>query len=72
MQTPSTFGAMNWGGVSVDPNRGVMIANSNRFASYVKLLTRAEADARGLAPQGDWGDPRDEGPVSPCRNSSFV
>ena len=61
VQSPSTFGAMNWGGVSVDPRRGVMVVNSNRFASYVKLLPRAEADARGLKPQGAWRDRREVG-----------
>jgi quinoprotein glucose dehydrogenase len=61
IQTPSTFGAMNWGGVSVDPLRGVMVVNSNRFASYVQLLTREDADARGAKPQGEWGDRREVG-----------
>jgi len=61
IQSPSTFGAINWGGVSIDPNHGVMVVNSNRFASYVKLLTREEADARSLKPQGEWGDRREVG-----------
>ncbi|UYO01003.1 MAG: membrane-bound PQQ-dependent dehydrogenase, glucose/quinate/shikimate family [Devosia sp.] len=61
IQTPSTFGSINWGGVSVDPTRGVMLVNSNRFASYVELLTREEADAKGATPQGEWGDPREVG-----------
>lgn len=61
VQSPSTFGAINWGGVSVDPTNGVMVVNSNRFASYVKLLTREEADARGAKPQGEWGDRREVG-----------
>jgi quinoprotein glucose dehydrogenase len=61
VQTPSTFGAMNWGGVSVDPTNGVMVVNSNRFASYVKLLTREVADARGMKPQGEWANAREVG-----------
>ncbi|HWV20564.1 MAG TPA: membrane-bound PQQ-dependent dehydrogenase, glucose/quinate/shikimate family, partial [Devosia sp.] len=61
VQSPSTFGAMNWGGVSVDPTHGVMVVNSNRFASYVQLLTRDEADAKGSKPQGEWGDRREVG-----------
>ncbi|CAN7155553.1 membrane-bound PQQ-dependent dehydrogenase, glucose/quinate/shikimate family [Devosia sp. LjRoot3] len=61
IQTPSTFGAMNWGGVSVDPLRGIMVVNSNRFASYVQLLSREDADARGAKPQGEWGDRREVG-----------
>lgn len=61
VQSPSTFGAMNWGGVSVDPVNGVMVVNSNRFASYIELLTREEADAKGAKPQGEWGDRREVG-----------
>lgn len=61
IETPSTFGAINWGGVSVDPTTGVMVVNSNRFASYIELLTREEADAKGAKPQGEWGDRREVG-----------
>ena len=49
---PSMFGATNWGGVSIDPSSSVMIVASNRLASYVRLLPRAEADARGYRPLG--------------------
>ena len=61
IQTPSSFGAINWGGVSVDPTNGVMLVNSNRFASYTRLVTREEANELGIEPQGEWGDPREVG-----------
>lgn len=61
VQTPSSFGAINWGGVSVHPERGVMVVNSNRFATYGRLVTREEADALGIEPQGAWGDAREVG-----------
>lgn len=61
IEMPSSFGAINWGGVSVHPERGVMVVNSIRFVSYVRLLSRDEADTRGLKPQGAWGDPREVG-----------
>jgi quinoprotein glucose dehydrogenase len=72
VQTPSTFGAINWGGVSVDPTNGVMLVNSNRFASYIELLTREEADAKGAAPQGEWGDPREVGGLVAQANTPYA
>ena len=72
VEYPSTFGAMNWGGVSVDPTHGVMVVNSNRFASYVQLLTRKAADARGVSPQGEWGDPREVGGVVAQANVPYA
>ncbi|WP_348635584.1 membrane-bound PQQ-dependent dehydrogenase, glucose/quinate/shikimate family [Sphingobium sp. Sx8-8] len=53
---PSSFGAINWGSVSVDKAHAVIFVNSNRFASYLKLVTRAESDRLGFKPQGDWGN----------------
>lgn len=45
---PGFFGGFNWGGVTVDTERHIMVATSNRMANYNRLLTRAEVDARGL------------------------
>ncbi len=45
---PGFFGGHNWGSVSVDPDRHIMVATSNRMANYDRLLTRAEVEARGL------------------------
>ncbi len=47
---PGYLGGMDWGSVAVDPERGVMLVNSNRVGNYNRLLTRAEADRMGLAP----------------------
>ena len=47
---PGYLGGMEWGGVSVDPQRGVVIVNTNRVPNYNKLLTRAQADAMGVRP----------------------
>jgi len=41
---PSNLGASNWGSVSVDPVRGLLIANYNRMASVLRLIPRTEAD----------------------------
>jgi len=45
---PSYQGGMNWGGVSVDPERRLMVVNWNRLASYTRLIPRSEADAMGV------------------------
>lgn len=47
---PGYMGGSDWGGVSIDTDRGILIANSNRFANYGQLITREEADHKGIAP----------------------
>jgi glucose dehydrogenase len=42
---PGIGGGVNWGGVSVDPERGVMLVNSMRVGTVARLVTRAEANA---------------------------
>ena len=49
---PGYLGGMNWGGVSIDGGRGIMIAVTNYLANYVQLLTREEVDATGARPFG--------------------
>jgi membrane-bound PQQ-dependent dehydrogenase (glucose/quinate/shikimate family) len=44
---PGIGGGMNWGGVSVDPERGIMLVNSLNIGTMARLLPRAEADALG-------------------------
>jgi quinoprotein glucose dehydrogenase len=45
---PGYLGGTDWGGVSVDPDRQVMVVNSNRVANYDQLITRTDADRMGL------------------------
>ncbi len=47
IQFPSTAGGMNWGGLSVDPTKGVLVANMNRFAHLVRLIPRKEFRVEG-------------------------
>jgi quinoprotein glucose dehydrogenase len=59
IQYPGMVGGMNWGGVAVDPERGVLVANVQRIATRIRLLTREEVRAKygdsppayGLEPQ---------------------
>ncbi|MEZ5559407.1 MAG: pyrroloquinoline quinone-dependent dehydrogenase [Pseudomonadales bacterium] len=43
---PSNFGGINWGGVAVDPERGLIVARSNNVPFRVKLIARADFHGR--------------------------
>jgi quinoprotein glucose dehydrogenase len=45
MVFPSNVGGVNWGGVSYDPERRLLIAPTNRVALFVRLIPRREYDA---------------------------
>jgi len=49
IQMPATLGGMNWGGVALDPESGLMLANQSHLAIVTRLVPRAEFDA---LPQG--------------------
>jgi quinoprotein glucose dehydrogenase len=46
-------GGSDWGGVAIDPVRGVIIANYNDLPNYSRLVPRAEADRLGWAPRSE-------------------
>lgn len=48
IQYPGSAGGMNWGGVSIDPERGLLFVNQSRAAMVTQLIPRASFDA--LAP----------------------
>jgi quinoprotein glucose dehydrogenase len=47
--SPGYAGGSNWGSVTIDRDRGILITNSLRMANRVQLISRQEADARHLA-----------------------
>ncbi|WP_257558164.1 membrane-bound PQQ-dependent dehydrogenase, glucose/quinate/shikimate family [Sphingobium sp. CFD-2] len=51
IEYPGYNGGTDWGGVAVDPRRGVIVANYNDMPNYVRLVPRAEADRKGWAPR---------------------
>lgn len=53
IQYPGYNGGSDWGGVAVDPVRGVIVANYNDMPNYNRLVPREEANARGWFPRGD-------------------
>ncbi len=51
IQYPGYNGGQDWGGIAVDPARGVIIANYNDTPNHNRLVPRDEAEARGWAPR---------------------
>ena len=45
IQYPGSGGGMNWGGVAIDPERGVLFANQMRAALVVRLVPRDEFES---------------------------
>ena len=57
---PGYNGGTDWGGVSFDPSRGLIIANYNDMPNYTKLVSRKEADALGWKAREILNDPQAE------------
>ena len=53
IQYPGYNGGTDWGGVAVDPARGVIVANYNNMPNYVRLVPREEANRQGWAPRSE-------------------
>jgi quinoprotein glucose dehydrogenase len=49
IQFPHTGGGMNWGGVAIDPGRGILVTNQTHAAQLVKLIKRE--DTGNLKPE---------------------
>ena len=53
VQYPGYNGGTDWGGIAVDPVRGVIVANYNDMPNYNRLIPREEAERKGFpAPRG--------------------
>jgi len=46
---PYDYGIMNWGGFAIDPNKNLLVVNTSRVFAEIKLVPRAEAEARAKA-----------------------
>lgn len=53
IQFPGYNGGTDWGGVAIDPEKGIMIANYNNMPNYNQLVPREEVDAAGVLPITD-------------------
>lgn len=47
---PGYLGGVDWGGVSVDPARRLMIVNNSQVGNYDILINRSAADRAGIKP----------------------
>ena len=52
VEYPGYNGGTDWGGIAVDPRRGIIVANYNDMPNYNRLVPRAEANRLGWAPRG--------------------
>jgi quinoprotein glucose dehydrogenase len=50
IQYPGYNGGSDWGGIAIDPARGIIVANYNDMPNHNRLVPREEADAAGLRP----------------------
>jgi quinoprotein glucose dehydrogenase len=81
IEYPGYNGGSDWGGVAVDPGRGIIVANYNDMPNYVRLVPRDEADRLGWAPRGQArgaiggaegaGDPQAETPFAVNVNAGW-
>ena len=53
IEYPGYNGGTDWGGVAIDPARGVIVANYNDLPNHSQLVPRAVAERRGWAPRAD-------------------
>lgn len=47
---PGFLGGINWGSVSIDPTRHIMLVNSTHVMMYNTLIERTVADEKGVTP----------------------
>ena len=53
IQYPGYNGGSDWGGIAVDTERGVIIANYNDMPNHNELVPREKAEAMGWAPRSE-------------------
>jgi quinoprotein glucose dehydrogenase len=51
IEYPGYNGGSDWGGISVDPSRGVIVANYNDMPNFNRLVPREEANKMGWTPR---------------------
>lgn len=57
LMVPGNIGGMTWSGSAFDPQRSLLVTNTNNIVAKVKLVPRARYGERGSrAEDGDYGD----------------
>lgn len=62
IEYPGYNGGSDWGGIAVDPNRGVIVANYNDIPNYDRMVPRPEAQKAGWKPRGQDDSSNQAGP----------
>ncbi|MGN0933342.1 outer membrane protein assembly factor BamB family protein, partial [Falsigemmobacter intermedius] len=72
IQSPGYNGGVDWGGVAVDPARGIMVSNYNVTANRNRLVPRQEIEGHGIVPidEPGWEDNSPKG-ISPQADTPF-
>lgn len=72
IQFPGYNGGSDWGGVAVDTERGIMVANYNITANRNRLVPREEVEAHGIVPVDEPGfADNSPGDISPQADTPF-
>jgi quinoprotein glucose dehydrogenase len=69
---PGYLGGSNWGGVTFDASRQVMVLNTSYIGNYMQLVPRAEADKLGLKPRGHPGGSGDMATMVPQSETPYA
>ncbi|MDO9639907.1 MAG: membrane-bound PQQ-dependent dehydrogenase, glucose/quinate/shikimate family [Pseudotabrizicola sp.] len=72
IQYPGYNGGSDWGGVAIDPVRGIMVANYNDTPNFNRLLPREEADGRGAIPIDEPGAENNPDGINPQADTPFA
>lgn len=72
IQYPGYNGGNDWGSGSLDPERGIFIANYNNIPMYDQLIPREEANKRGMVPVDQPGGTTDSGGGVPQAGAPYA
>jgi len=62
VQYPGYNGGSDWGGIAIDPDRGIILANYNDMPNYNRLVPREEVNRKGWVPRDVSGEVGEGGP----------
>jgi quinoprotein glucose dehydrogenase len=64
VQFPGVAGGVNWGGVAIDPQRGLLVLAQSRLAMVERLVPRTEAAGYGQRTRDAWLVPMEGAPFA--------
>lgn len=72
IQFPGYNGGVDWGGLAIDPERGIMVSNYNVTVNRNRLVPREEIDEHGIVPidEPGWEDNSPDD-ISPQADTPF-